>query len=122
MATTSLSSLLNVKRGKYPTDTPAWTQFVRDHRASLMATATARAITRDEQQTYRFRLVDLLRTLGYDHSVTWIVLWLNDLDGQSAFDGVDELTLPSDETLSSLYTSYSTFITAEEAAATTLAE
>lgn len=113
---TPLSSLIASKLGTYPTSDSGWTRFVQDHLFDLRNSATFHELNLEEMQRYRFRLLELLTSLGYDNSTMWIIMMMNDLKNINEFDGVSTIILPDLGAIAELYSSYCNFKSALEAA------
>ena len=98
------------ERAKYasskysPTD-KAWVQFVRDHRAYLLASSLLINITDEQMNVYKFRPIAFLTEQGVPKEHIWIIFWLNNIDPLK-FEGVTTLKAPPQNLLASLYAQY----------------
>lgn len=105
----TLSDRIRSYRDKYNNHDPAWVHYVQDHRSILLASCTARIVVASEQIMYRYRLMDYLRSIHYDHTATWIVLYLNQLESERDFNNIDSILLPDLRTLATTYAQYKTY-------------
>jgi hypothetical protein len=106
MAITSLADRLSIKVNPYDNLDTDWVQYIKDHRSVLMSTAVTTTVPANVMFTHRYRMSALLKKLGSDSSITWIVMWLNQLKTHADVVNLNELILPTMESIKTLYQSY----------------
>ncbi len=109
MAITSLADRLSISVNPFDNLDPDWVQYVKDHRSVLMETSVIKSVPANAMFTYRYRMPTLLNKLGSDSSITWIVMWLNQLKTNADVVNLTELTLPTIDTVKSLYQSFQSY-------------
>lgn len=87
----------------------AWVQYVKDHRSLLLDKATIERIEPNIMFTYRHRMPALLERLKYSASLTWIVMWLNQLNSPADVVGLTELIIPDKNQIEELSRDYASF-------------
>ena len=102
----SLAVLMVDKMKQYPVNNADWEHYVRDHLTKLFNTATQKQLTAREMQTYKFRPLDLLTSLGLDATVLWIFFMLNDIGSAAEFSGISIVYIPSESVLTELYSTF----------------
>jgi len=104
----SLSEKLS--NGVYPTDPldSGWVQYVRDHRNHILRSSRTITIPADILHSSKYRIHELLEKIGEDVAMGWIVLWLSEISSNAELEGISELTIPSSQTINTLYASYAT--------------
>jgi hypothetical protein len=108
MATTLKNKLLNQIQMHHNGDAD-WVHYIRDHKRMLLSRASKITIPTETAITHRNRPADLLEYLGMDSSLTWIILFLNDLDELAEINNVKELYVIDEPTIKSLHASYLTW-------------
>ena len=83
-----------------------WKLFVKDHRKQLIATATTHVLSADEIELFRFRPNEYLNSINLTEDLTWIVLWLNQLNSPENFYNIRELIIPNYAYVNSLRETY----------------
>jgi hypothetical protein len=104
----SLGSRLVGTMGQYAYES-SWVQFVKDHYRYLLNNSTKAILSEETAHYYRYRPEEYLKSVAYDRSATWLILWLNQIPNSENFIGVSSLWLPTPEILRKLYTQYLTF-------------
>jgi len=80
--------------------------FLKDHRSTILSESTVRMLGPTENQLFRYRPKDYLRSINYDEQFDWYVLWLNQIKTVAEFNNIDYLYIPNPDTISSLYSIY----------------
>lgn len=86
-----------------------WVQYVKDHRALLLENASRVSIPPATMFTYRYRMRALLTHLKFKPELTWLVMWLNQLDTPADVVGLSELIIPSKEQVDDLSQDYASY-------------
>lgn len=102
----SLVEVLNKKSSPTDSSDKDWVWFVYDHDYLLEETCEVRTLDYDEQEMYRFRLLEYLVDNGINHNLMWIILHLNDLNSEQDFNRLPVIKIPSEGVVSRLYSSY----------------
>lgn len=102
----TLTARLARRISQYSEVNPQWVQYVKDHRQYLLTTAYDQYMTKEDAWIYRYRPEEYLANLSYDTSITWLVLWLNQLTTET-FIGLNSFKLPEISTLRDMYSMFS---------------
>ena len=80
--------------------------FLKDHRSVILKESTIQTLDASDNQLYRYRPKDYLKSINYDVNFEWYVLWINQIKTIAEFNNIDYLYLPNINTISNLYTIY----------------
>jgi len=88
-----------------------WELYVKDHRELIIENSSTIQITADNMRKYQFRLETFLydKNLDIDYRMTWIVLWLNQLNSNLDFVDLSSLIVPNRSYILRLYEKYRAF-------------
>lgn len=90
-------------------DNGPWRQFVLDHLDWLSARSITFTISPEKMNLFRYDLKRYLKDeLNRHEDITWVVLLLNDLGNDFAFDVPGTYLVPADSEVISLYHSHRT--------------
>jgi hypothetical protein len=119
---TSLSTQMTSLKGVYPTEESAWYRYVCDHRNTLRTEGMVLTLSLEDAQSYKYRPAELLRKHNLDASVVWIALMINDLRSNIDFVGITTFIIPTEDTLTKLYTAYNNSRISQQEASARLIE
>lgn len=72
-----------------------WRHFLKDFRTKLIETGTYVYITAYDERVFRYRLKDYLLKISVPPDLSWIIIWLNNLETELNFVGVEKLVIPN---------------------------
>lgn len=101
--------LLEVTEDKYDFTDTGWIQFLKDHRRRIVATSSTLSMDPNIVNSYRYHLTDLLKEYKIDSNISWMVMWLNQLDGAWEVIDIEELIIPSKTEIESLWDKYKSY-------------
>lgn len=81
---------------------PSWRHFVKDFKSNIMASARVIELTPFQQRIYKYRLRDFLRENNYPMDLTWIIIWLNQLETELNFFKRSSLIIPDYQTITKI--------------------
>ncbi len=103
----SLLEQLENRTSKYTPSNTGWYQFIVDHKRELLNASYIQDIQPEIAFKYRYRPKELLNHYEINTALTWIILLLNDIDGEKDFSGIKKLFVPAgSETITDLYEQY----------------
>jgi hypothetical protein len=94
----------------------AWVRFLKDHRKYLLDNSNTVPIGSELSSTFRFHLAELLKEKQIDPKNHWIIVWLNQLEGEWGTIDLDYILVPRDAALINLWDKYKSFIQKKEKA------
>lgn len=101
------TALMAIAKTNISDDQGPWRQFVLDHLDYIAARSTTYTIEPELMNRYRYDLGRFLKERMTIHTdMAWIVLHLNYLPNDLAFDTPGEFIIPTDELCNKLYHSY----------------
>ena len=90
---------------------PKWVMFIKDHYDLLLFNSTVYELTPDKMNIFKYRPRDLMVDLNLNPDITWVVLYLNNLQDVSDFVGIESLHIPSLDYINTLRTRFETYDT-----------
>lgn len=72
----------------------SWRIFLKDFRDSLLAKSRMIEIDPYKERIYRYRLRDLLYEHKLPVDITWIIIWLNNIDTENNFKKLTHVYIP----------------------------
>jgi hypothetical protein len=88
---------------------PAWIKYVKDHRGVILESVVVQTIPPEKMHPNKYRCSSLLHELGYDEALSWIVIWLNQIDNNRNFIDLVSIKIPDIETIKTLRAQFDTF-------------
>ena len=77
----------------------AWRHFLKDFKSNILATAKQVQLTPFQQRIYKYRLRDYLRENNLPVDLTWIIIWLNQMETELNFFKKASLIIPDYQTI-----------------------
>ena len=102
----NIFDMLNKRKGKFELEDKDWKLYIEDHRRNILEKSNTIYIGHDDRNRYIYRLSEYLEHKKYDRSITWIVMMLNQLNGEQDFHDKEKLIVPEMNHLNSLYNQY----------------
>lgn len=104
----SLQTAYKNMMSEYSNHDADWVQFVKDHYNYIMENAEMIALDIHVHHTTRYRLEDYLNRFGIDPSLTWIVIYINQLKSNLSFIELNQLLIPNERSIRYLREQYMT--------------
>lgn len=82
--------------------------YLQDHRPQILASCEKKIITTNEMAVYEYRPKEFLYANNFPVAAWWVVLWINNINGQHHFFKLKEILLPSLSLIEDLYQQYRT--------------
>ena len=99
-------SILDKRKGKYELEDKDWKLFIEDHKNNILRSSKVVIINYNDRNRYIYRLSEYLESKNYDRSLTWIVLYLNQMYGEQDFHDKEKLILPDLNYLNTLHSQF----------------
>lgn len=91
----SLTTYLNRKITKIDDSDPGWRHFLKDFRDNLLKKCTVLEINSYSGRIFRYRLRDFLYESKIPLDITWIIVWLNNMESETNFKNMNSLLIPN---------------------------
>ena len=85
-------------------------QFIIDHKDLIKENSEIHNFTVEEMYFQRYKLTEYLMSLGLGPDLTWIVLWINDLNDQTEFKDLLNILVPDRKYMQDLIKYYYQYI------------
>lgn len=99
---------------KYDNLDADWVQFIKDHRANIIANSIRHEPSAIYQNPYEYNLIAYLRSIQFDVTAAWIVKYINNLDTDKDFKDISYIYVPNIKQLQELFKVYQTRMAVEK--------
>jgi len=96
-------------KGNFSSDNGNWVHYIKDHRNFILKNSTNTPISKEDMRVYQYRPEALFKFLGFEISMSWIILWINQVTSILDFTDIESLKIPPLDLISELYRSFNTF-------------
>lgn len=90
----SLVSILNSRNTSIASSDETWRNFLKDFKSSLLKTGISVPVTDYQQRVFKHRLKDFLKEISVSQELTWVVVWLNNMESALNFVNKSYLVIP----------------------------
>lgn len=103
----TIDGYLNKNNDDYYPNDNEWVLFVKDHKEVILKESTTVEIDASIMNINRYSVEPFLREHNLPVSISWIVVWINQLDSAMNFNStIDTLVVPDHATIRRLKKSY----------------
>ena len=74
---------------------PNWRHFLKDYHSKILSTCTTIELSDYHSRVYEFRLRDMLRENQIPVDLTWVIIWINNLESEYNFSNITKILLPN---------------------------